>query len=173
MNTPLEAYELTKRDYREQKTAESIHAHVEKLSAEWRDEELQDPVLARKRSERVRETLRRFMQSPTPDHMIMRWRVRLYCGDIVETTRHSENEEPTRHGSSSMQCPTCGMNPARIVGYEPIGLRAQPPMRAAQPKIATTRRPTRQQLEHRIAELEAQLAARDHGQNDGDTEAQE
>lgn len=160
LNVPLAEYELTKKDHREQKTAEEIRAHVEKQSAKWREEEAQDPVLARQRAERVHDTLHRFMLSPTPDHMLMRWRVRLFCGDIVETTRHSENEEPTRHGSSSMRCPACGMDPARIVGYEPLGLKAEPPA-ARMAKPVTTRRPTRKQLEDRILELEAQLAARD------------
>lgn len=162
LNVPLAEYELTKKDHREQKTAEEIRAHVEKQSAKWRKEEAQDPVLARQRAERVQDTLHRFMLSPTPDHMLMRWRVRLFCGDIVETTRHSENEEPTRHGSSSMRCPTCGMDPARIVGYEPLGLKAELPTKARSTKPVTTRRPTRKQLEDRIVELEAQLAAKDN-----------
>lgn len=159
LNVPLEAYELTKNDHRAQRFSEEISANVEKLSAERQREESLAPVLAVRRNERLREALMILARSPTPDHMLMRWRVLLYCGHIVETTRHSENDEPTRHGSSSMRCSTCGMHPACIVGYEPLGLRPEPPSGVEIVEPAIARRPTRKQLEARIEQLEQELAA--------------
>jgi hypothetical protein len=87
----------------------------------------------------------------------MRWRVRLYCGHIVETLVHCSMERPTMHGSSSMVCPECGIDPAYKVAYEPLGFLDQRPVPPA--PAAPPRRPTRAQLERRVAELEAQLAA--------------
>ena len=77
---PLETYELTRRDHHAQKQAENIHAHVEKMAAEWRAEEAADPDLRRSRQNNVDRAWKMINASPTPDYQIMRWRVRLYCG---------------------------------------------------------------------------------------------
>lgn len=95
----------------------------------------------------------------------MRWRVRLYCGHIVETKRHYTYEEPTRAGCSSMACPDCGKDPSRVVAYEPLGFADQRPVPPPAP-----RRPTRTQLERRIRDLEAQLA-RHRGDGDQGSDA--
>jgi hypothetical protein len=154
---PLETYELTRRDHQDQKMSESCRAEVEELAAKWEAEEAADPKLREGRRKNIERAIAMIYAHPTPDYQIMRWRVRLYCGHIVETSRHCQNDEPTRHGSSSMPCPECGMDPARIVAYEPVGLLAKPP-------VATTaqvqpKRPTRKELEERIARLEAELVA--------------
>nr|GLK33999.1 hypothetical protein GCM10017611_08420 [Rhodococcus wratislaviensis] len=65
------------------------------------------------------------------------------------------------HGSVSMPCPDCRKDPARIVAYEPIGLVAEPPEKKTAVSVAAAqpRRLSRKQLEERVAELEATLAA--------------
>ncbi|MEY9963312.1 hypothetical protein ABIA33_001345 [Streptacidiphilus sp. MAP12-16] len=150
---PLEDYELTRRDHSWQRTIEDIrrhaHAEVERHHAELRA----DPERLQRHREHVEHVWKVFESFETPDYMIMRWRVRLYCGHIVETRRHSENDIPTKHGSSSMRCPECEKDPSAIVAYEPIGLVAPPPtLPAAVPRRPRT--PTRTELEQRIASLE-------------------
>jgi hypothetical protein len=151
---PLETYELTRRDHRDQKTAEDIRDSVKKQLAQLDAEGVADPALRDRRQAKRREALGILYSSPTPDWQIMRWRVRLYCGHIVETGRHCEVDEPTRHGSSSMRCPECGMEPDRIVAYEPLGMRAKPPTATrAQPR----RKPlTRRSIEKRLEQIEAE-----------------
>lgn len=153
---PLEAYELTRRDAQDQKIAEGIRVDVERRAAEWTAEEAADPELREARFSSIRRAWDIINTSPTPDYQLMRWRVRLYCGHIVETRRHRDVDQPRAHGSSSMRCPECGMDPARIVAYEPLGSLGKPPTvaTALQPK-----RPTRKALEERVAQLEAELGA--------------
>lgn len=151
---PLESYQLTRADHRQQKQWEDIRFWVEKRAAEEEAEERADPELAAGRRAVAVEALEMLRSFKTPEHDIMRWRVRLYCGHIVETQRHRENAKPILHGSSSMKCPECGKDPSGIVAFEPIGLVGQPPF---SPKAAASRspkRPTRAELERRVAALE-------------------
>jgi hypothetical protein len=88
---------------------------------------------------------------------LMRWRVRLYCGHIVETRRHYTFAQPTEAASSSMRCPDCDSDPASIVAFEPVGLvEPQNVPAAASPQA---RQPSRAELQRRLRDLEAQLAA--------------
>ncbi|MFD8512246.1 hypothetical protein ACFV27_14275 [Streptomyces antimycoticus] len=152
---PLENYQLTRGDHRQQEQSENIRRWAEKVLAEKEAEERADPVLAagrRAAADRALDMLRSFQ---TPEREIMRWRVRLYCGHIVETRRHRENGKPTLHGSSSMQCPECGKDPSVIVAFEPIGLAGDP---LAPPTPVTSLRPkrlTRAELERRVAALQS------------------
>ena len=99
----------------------------------------------------LQRNVRAILARKTPDHQVMRWRFRLYCGHIVIRTRHANMECPTMHGSSSQAYPECGMDPASIVAYEPIGLVQQPAPTSSPPP-----RPTRRQLEQRVRELESE-----------------
>ncbi|UGT54000.1 hypothetical protein [Nocardia asteroides] len=156
---PLESYELTKEDHRRQREAEMIRRHVNAEAERWTIEEAADPELKRARQDNVVRVLKMMASWPqTPDHDLMRWRVRLYCGHVSETIRHRTFERPTLHGSSSEGCTDCGLNPATIVAYEPIGLKAEPSASPPEP-VATPPRPTRKQLERRVTELEAELTA--------------
>lgn len=151
---PLETYERIRQDHCDQKTAEGIRDAV-KEQAQWEAEEAADPELreARRKTVERGRTMLFSCASQTHDHELMRWRVRLYCGHIVETRRHCTIDAPTRHGSSSMLCPECGMDPARIVAHEPLGLVAKLPS-------ATTRRqpqPQRRSIEKRLAKIEAEV----------------
>lgn len=156
---PLETYELTRQDHRRQKDSEAARGWAKEQLAKWRAEEQAAPSLSgRTDAARIRVLKMMAAWGPTPDHDLMRWRVRLYCGNITETTRHRETAEPTMHGSSSERCPECGLDPVRIVAYEPIGLKAE--ASAPTPVPLRTDRPSRKQLEARITELEAELAQR-------------
>ncbi len=136
---PLESYELTREDHRRQRQSEETHGAVERMF-----KENPPPPLSDHQKARLRGLLR-----PHPDYVIMRWRVRLYCGHAVETSRHCENDKPTNHGSASMRCPQCGMDPAQIVAYEPMGLRGEP----AQP---IKKQPSKATLQRRLKKLEAE-----------------
>ncbi len=155
----MEKYELTRRDHRRQKDCEAAREWAKEQLAKWHIEEQADPSL-RGRTEAARTRVLKMMAvwGPTLDHDLMRWRIRLYCGHITETTRHRETAEPTMHGSSAHPCAACGLDPALIVAYEPIGLKAEPAP-PAPPPVPRAVRPSRKQLEARIAELEAELAA--------------
>ncbi len=138
---PLEDYELTREDHRHQKQSEGTREAVERMF-----KQNPPPPLSNHQNARLRELLR-----PQADYEVMRWRVRLYCGHAVETSRHRENDKPTNHGSVSMCCPHCGMDPAAIVAYEPIGLRGEPP----QP-ITQAKQPSKAILQRRLKKLEAE-----------------
>jgi hypothetical protein len=152
---PLEAYELGRKGHRDQKTAEDIRDAVKRQAAKWEAEEAADPDLweaRRETAERGRTMIRTFA-SQARDHELMRWRVRLYCGHIVDTCRHYTIDEPTRHGSASMGCPECGMDPARIVAYEPLGLVANPPRTTGTHRQT---QPSRRSIEKRLEKIEAE-----------------
>ena len=87
----------------------------------------------------------------------MRWRLRPYCGHIIERSAHYTHK--TLHGAFTglRSCPDCGLDSAIIIDGEAIGLVEQPPG-PLQPAVPTPpRKPTRAQLEAKIAELEAEI----------------
>ncbi|MGW5116474.1 hypothetical protein ACWEQ8_13755 [Streptomyces noursei] len=154
---PLEGYELTRRDHRQQKRLESIDRPTARQVAEERARERADPEIARRKYEAFKQAWELMQRFKKPDHEIMRWRVRLYCGHITETRRHREVATPTTHGPYSMVCPECGKDRSLIVAYEPIGLVAEPPPLppdATAPPPPQPKKPTRAQLERRVAALE-------------------
>ena len=153
---PLEEYELTRKDDRDQKTAVDIHAHVKKLVAEWTAEEAADPGLKEARQQNVNRAWEMLRALRTPDSQIVRWRIRLYCGHIAETQRHCEVEQPKAYGASSMRCPDCGMDPALIVAYEPMGPLAPPEGAFAGRQPLEPK--SRKALERRLAKIEHEAA---------------
>lgn len=62
----------------------------------------------------------------TPDHMLMRWRLRLFCGHMVERTAHRDHTTVERAFTLS-RCGECGLDPASIVAARPLGLVSEPP----------------------------------------------
>lgn len=96
--------------------------------------------------------------APKPaDHEQMRWRVRLFCGHVVERTAHVSHKSysGTAH---SIRCPECGLDPVIVVAERSLGLVAP---RAMLKRPAAARvRPAKQeiaQLRHEIAVLQARL----------------
>lgn len=155
---PLESYELTRRDHQDQRTWEQISKHVDRLMVEERAKEETDPNLRRAREEKRREAWE-LLRRTVPDHQIMRWRVRLYCGHIAENSRNVDNASPRDHGSSSMTCPTCGKEPSGIVAWEPIGLKSPSPAATSTPARSPTtrRRPSRAELERQVRDLQEEV----------------
>ena len=114
--TPLEDHQLTRRDHHWQRTLVEIkEQHARRLAAK-----------APPMSEETVERIAALLSYPTPDTQIMRWRVRLSCGHIIEARRNCDMQRPADHGCNSQLCPECGMDPAAIVAYEPLGLVAEP-----------------------------------------------
>lgn len=148
---PLEAYELTRSDRWRQKTYEGIQRAVDEESDRELKEIYADPELTAAHHEQLMRAWKLILSSNPPPHHIMRWRVRLYCGHIVTTTRHAENDEPPNF----TKCSECGKEPSVVVAFEPIGLAAQPPRRQNATKTAP-RKPSRAELERRIAALEVE-----------------
>jgi hypothetical protein len=152
---PLEAFELTRRDHQDQKMAEGIRVDVEKRPRSGGPKSPLTLSCVRQEAKAFRVHGTSSMQVRRPTISWMRWRVGLYCGHIVETRRHCEVDQPKAHGSSSMRCPECGMDPAQIVAYEPLGSLGKPPTVATTPQ---PKPPTRKALEERVAQLEDGLA---------------
>ncbi|MFE3644253.1 hypothetical protein ACFXOM_25175 [Streptomyces sp. NPDC059169] len=151
---PLEEYELIRMDHRRQKQSEessvSIRRQVEEDNAKCRA----DPAMAERRRQAF-ENVAKLMQSfKKADHEIMRWRVRLYCGHIIETEAHYTYTDPIDAGGSSKQCPECGGARQTIVAFEPIGLRGKPPEPTVPTPPPPPKKPTRAELERRVKTLE-------------------
>jgi hypothetical protein len=90
-----------------------------------------------------------------PAYELMRWRLRLFCGHIVESTAHRDNRDAFY--SWREPCPECGLDPVAVVGARPLGLAGEPPPPPPAPKPLT---PTeRQRAERRLAKLDADAAA--------------
>ncbi|MFB8396250.1 hypothetical protein [Streptomyces yangpuensis] len=151
---PLEEYELTRRDHSRQKQSEEIsewaRRQVEEDDAECRA----DPARAERRLQAF-ENVAKLMQSfKKADHEIMRWRVRLYCGHIIETEAHYTYTDPLSAGSYGRRCSECGEDRQTIVAFEPIGLRGEPQEAIEPLPPPPPKKPTRAELERRVKTLE-------------------
>ena len=111
------------------------------------------------------EKIARLLGRPSEPHELMQWRLRLFCGHIVEQWAHRSHKTIHAAFTRSVCCPECGLNPATIVDAEAIGLAGAP---AAAPKPAPSpapRKPSRAQLEARLKELEAEVERLQRGQD--------
>jgi hypothetical protein len=151
---PLETYQLTKADHRAQKEMEDTCQWAREQAAKaprWSDEKWRsiNAILGR--------------SAPTPAHLLMRWRVRLYCGHIVQLTRQIENKNPFGLCFTDHRCPHHQNRQQVIVAYEPLGPLGPPPADAAGAS-PTPRRETSSQklkrLEAENAELRAEIERR-------------
>lgn len=71
------------------------------------------------------ELIGRMLASKTPDDQVMRWRLRLFCGHIVERTAHISHTDISSAFHSTATCPECGLDPATIVAGKPLGAKAE------------------------------------------------
>lgn len=128
---PLADYQLTKADRRRQDEAAQVHEWVQRQLAKA-------PPWSEERWERMRQLL----GPPVPLWELQRWQLRLYCGHVVEVTRSSERPRPDGGVCDKERCPECGLDPAVIVAFEPLGPAAAPPADNHSPKSSrSARRP--------------------------------
>lgn len=110
-----------------------------------------------------REEIAHVLSRPTQPHELMRWRLRLYCGHVVEKRSHVTHRTVHSAFMSSISCDQCGLDPATIVDGEAIGLLEQPPAAtrrvrtAAASRSTRARKPTRAELETKVRALEAEI----------------
>jgi hypothetical protein len=152
---PLEQYELTTQDRRAQRRHEALR--------EWaRNEVAKLPRWSDEHFAEIQQIVRIAHRRPAPPQM--RWRVRLFCGHIVELSRAATSEIPTRD-TSEHECSSCDGSTQVIVAYEPISpeaatrtLRGGRPTKLTQPTATTPRRSrTKAELEVENAALLAEV----------------
>jgi hypothetical protein len=109
------------------------------------------------------EEIARILGAPKPPHELMRWRLRLYCGHVVEKRSHFTHTTLHSAFTGSTSRDQCGLDPATIVDGEAIGLVERAPGTPNNARAAPTRRrtalrkPTRTELETKVRELEAEI----------------
>ncbi|MEV5704775.1 hypothetical protein [Actinoallomurus sp. NPDC052274] len=94
-----------------------------------------------------------------PDSELMRWRLRLYCGHVIERTSHISNKTVHQAFTGCARCSECGLYPATIIAAKPLGSPSASAITSTPDAGVPLRRPTRKELEARIAELEAENEA--------------
>ncbi|MDI3402874.1 hypothetical protein [Streptomyces cavernicola] len=156
--TPLESYELTRKDHRGQKQSEEIREWVQQQVDADNAKCRADPAMAERRRQAFENAARLMQSFKKQDHEIMRWRVRLYCGHIIQSEAHYTYSDPVSAGTYSKRCPECGRDNMTIVAFEPLGLRAEPPAPAGPPPPVRPKKPTRAELERRVRVLEEENA---------------
>lgn len=103
----------TKKTERAQQQAQKLHDYVQEIVAKA-------PPIPPDAREQIAALLRPYGNAPKPTQM--RWRLRRYCGDVVEETADEKCLEPDQAFKHLEQCPACGRKPSVIVDAEPIGL---------------------------------------------------
>ena len=93
-------HEITAADRRRQKDSERTRDAVARMMAE------NPPRL----SDAARSKALAILSVPTPDHELMRWRVRLFCGHVYETTAHASHTNP-HQALLPPRCSECGLDP--------------------------------------------------------------
>ncbi|WP_346007521.1 hypothetical protein [Janibacter terrae] len=69
-----------------------------------------------------RDEIARLFSHRTPPEQLMRWRLRLYCGHVVERTAHYMHKTIHNAFTGSTSCSECGLDPATVVDGEAVGL---------------------------------------------------
>ena len=99
---------------------------------------------------RALETISRW--PATPKHQLMRWRLRLFCGHLVERTAHIDHRTVHAAFMGGMRCAECGLDPATIVAARALGPAAPCPPPLSNPVPAE-----RWRLEQRLAKARAEV----------------
>jgi len=90
---------------------------------------------------------------------IMRWRLGLFCGHVIERQAHVSNQSYTSwHGA----CPECRKDPVTVVAAKPLGLVEEPrtdPAPTPPPASPGTLRKRLSRAEAEVARLRRELAA--------------
>jgi len=102
------------------------------------------------------ESLRGILGKPKMPHELMRWRLRLFCGHVVERQAHLTHRTLHAAFSGSVACPTCGLDPAIIVDGAAVGLVGEPPESRAAPRPPSSKS-SKAELELKVQALEAEV----------------
>lgn len=116
-------YVPSRRDLRRQTAAERSREVA--LAPDW-------PRPSRDALIRAKERFDWVLSNPPPDHMLMRWRLRLFCGHVVEETAHADHKDVARAFGGTRCCSECAQDPVVIVAARPLGLKGKRP-RARRP----------------------------------------
>ena len=144
---PLADYQLTNADHRRQHEAVEAHEWVQRQLAKA-------PPWSEERWKKMRELL----GPPLPAWELQRWRLRLYCGHIVAASRSRTSPRPDGGVCDNAACPECGLDPAVIVAFEPLGpLSGPPPTKRSQRRTPSPQQPPADRRSK--AELAAENAA--------------
>lgn len=101
---------LDRRARRRQEQAEAIREHARHAAAEA-------PPISAETAERIAGLL----SAKTPPHQLMRWRLQLFCGHVVERRAHIEHRSVHAAFTAGLACKHCGLDPATIVAARPLG----------------------------------------------------
>lgn len=109
------------------------------------------------------ELIRSILANPTPDHELMRWRLRLYCGHVIESTANVDNKTYGKPGIGGRHCTECGSDHQTVVASKPLGTVAQREKRSAtsKPRTPSSNRQRISDLEAEVESLRRQLEKRD------------
>jgi hypothetical protein len=143
LGDPLADWSPSKQDKRRQAQSEQLRHHAH--------ESVKDlPPLAPESIKAVASVL----SHATPAHELMLWRLRLYCGHLVERSAHFTHKTVHAAFMASTSCPDCGLGPATIVAAEAIGLVSEPPHPIERKPVAPRRA---KQIEQLIARREREI----------------
>jgi hypothetical protein len=109
---PLEAYRLTGADHRAQRDLEEM----------WKSLKIQVAKFPTRISDAKARRLASLLGRDGPAPRDVRWRVRLYCGHIIEVTRNAGDAAPNESVCRFERCASCAEREQMIVAYEPMGL---------------------------------------------------
>ncbi len=117
------------------------------------------PPMSPTKARELSEMFGRMSEHRRPEDL-MRWRLRVFCGHEAEKVCHRSYLTAEQGFGSHSKCPECGLDPATIVDARPIGLEGNGASTGTPARAGTLRpkRRTRDELERRVAELEAELA---------------
>ena len=110
MGDPDAPYEPTGREIRQQRQSEEIAEYARNIAKEA-------PPLSAQTAARLAVLLKPDVNAP-----LMVWRLRLFCGHLVERTAHASHLTVHAAFTGSIHtCPECGLSPASIVAGLPEG----------------------------------------------------
>lgn len=142
---PLVEHRLTRAHERRQEDAERTTEYVREIVAKA-------PPLSDEQVVKLRAIFAGVREQPPSE--LMRWRLRLYCGHVVERTAHRTRQTVHAAFTGSLRCPTCGLDPATIIAAAPLGLLSE--SARAQPDL------TKMEAELRRVNRKANAAEREH-----------
>ncbi|MFE9769572.1 hypothetical protein ACFYPC_34490 [Streptomyces sp. NPDC005808] len=120
---PLADYKLAKADHCRQHEAVEEHEWIQRQLAKappWSEEHW--------------ERMRQLLGPATPPWELQLWRLRLYCGHVIEAPRCRKSPRPDGGGCDKARCPECGLDPAVIVAFKPLEPLAEPPAQSRSPE---------------------------------------